>query len=131
MKKENHISILYTSHNMAEVTRICDRVIFLDHGKIVAHDTPLGLTKHIEEAQVRLTFNEDRSIIDKYLKEQNVIYEFIDDHIVLIKTTEKLIPKMIFGISKAGVWMTDIEVKKPTLEDVFIQIARGKSDVYQ
>ena len=45
LRKERPITILYTSHNMAEVTRVCDRVIFLDKGKIVAEDTPLGLTK--------------------------------------------------------------------------------------
>src|SRR3989344_3071658 len=37
MKKEKNLSILYTSYDMSEVTRICDEVIFLDHGKIVAH----------------------------------------------------------------------------------------------
>src|SRR5579864_7657272 len=49
------VSILYTSHDMEEVTRICDEVIFLDHGRIVAQDTPLGLTKRIRSAQLQLT----------------------------------------------------------------------------
>ena len=45
LKKERDLALLYTSHNMNEITRICDEVIFLDHGKIVTQDTPLNLTK--------------------------------------------------------------------------------------
>ena len=44
LKKTKKISILYTSHEMDEVTRICDRVIFISHGKIVAEDTPIFTT---------------------------------------------------------------------------------------
>src|SRR3989338_4979271 len=40
LKKERNLSILYTSHDMDEVSRVCDEVIFLDRGKVVAHDTP-------------------------------------------------------------------------------------------
>jgi hypothetical protein len=40
-------------------------------------------------------------------------------------TTHKAgIPGILFDISKTGIWITDIEVAKPTLEDVFLQIAR-------
>lgn len=42
-KKERQLSILYTSHNMHEVERICDRVIFLSHGKIVQEAAPKDL----------------------------------------------------------------------------------------
>ncbi len=42
-KKERQLSILYTSHNMSEVERICDRVIFLSHGKIVKEAAPKDL----------------------------------------------------------------------------------------
>ncbi len=48
-KRERNISILYTSHNMEEVTQMCDRVIFLQRGKIVASDTPLNLTRVIKD----------------------------------------------------------------------------------
>jgi len=40
-------SILYTSHNMNEVQRMCDRVIFLDRGRIVATGTPIEVTRAI------------------------------------------------------------------------------------
>jgi len=126
IKKNKKISILYTSHNMNEIDRICDRVIFLSQGKIVAEDTPLNLTKKIETTTLRLTFDKGKKIIEKYLIANKQEFEFSKDNIVIIKTKEKLVPKLIFGISSEGIWMTDIEIQKPTLEDVFLQISRNK-----
>lgn len=131
LRRERPITILYTSHNMAEVTRICDRVIFLDKGKIVAEDTPLELTKLIQVAQLRLTFNDKKDIISQYMKKERLNHKFDGGHIVLVTTDEKALPKIIFDLSKLGIWMTDIEVKKPTLEHVFLQIARGEKYVFQ
>lgn len=126
LRESRELSILFTSHNMEEVTRICDEVIFLDHGKIVAQDTPLGLTKRIPFAKLRIVFDGQRDKIEEYLKSEKQNFEFPNKNVVLINTEEKLIPKIIFGLSNTGIWITDIEVKKPTLEDVFLQIARGK-----
>jgi ABC-2 type transport system ATP-binding protein len=47
-QREYSVSMLFTSHNMAEVTEVCDRVIFLKQGKIVAQDTPENLAKKVE-----------------------------------------------------------------------------------
>lgn len=126
LKKEKNISILYTSHNMEEVTRICDEVIILDHGRIVAKDTPLQLTKMIDQAELKLTFDGDKKRIEKYLDAKEQIFSFPNRITVIIKTKESQIPKLIFGISNEDIYITDIEVKKPTLEDVFLTIARGK-----
>ncbi|NTU72733.1 ABC transporter ATP-binding protein [Candidatus Roizmanbacteria bacterium] len=124
LRRDKNLTILFTSHNMDEVTRICDDVIILDKGTIVAHDTPVGLTKLIPNAEVRLTFDSHRDQVEKYLKEKQYSYTFENDHMAIIETEEKLIPKLIFGISKTDIWITDIEVNKPDLEDVFLQIAR-------
>jgi ABC-2 type transport system ATP-binding protein len=45
IKKELNLTILYTSHNMGEIEELCDRVIFIHKGKIVADDTPQELIK--------------------------------------------------------------------------------------
>jgi ABC-2 type transport system ATP-binding protein len=124
LKRERDLAILYTSHNMNEITRICDEVIFLDHGRIVAQDTPLNLTKRISSATMRLTFDNDKNKIEQYLQEQKQQFSFLNDHTVAVNIQEMLIPKVLFGISGTGVCVTDIEIQKPTLEDVFLQIAR-------
>ena len=126
LKQERNLAILYTSHNMHEITRICDEVIFLDHGKIVAYDTPTNLTKRISSASMRLTFanDTDKKLIEQYLQKQSQNFAFLDNHTVTVHTEENLISQVLFGISSTGAAIVDIEIQKPTLEDVFLQIAR-------
>lgn len=124
--KETGMSILYTSHEMDEVTRICDEVIFMGHGKIIAQDTPLGLTKRIKEARLTLVFDAEKKHMEDFLKSNNYTYTFINKNTVHINVEEKAIPKTIFKVSNTGIWITDIEIQKPTLEDFFLQIARGE-----
>ena len=50
IKKKFKVTMLYTSHNMAEVTKMCDRIIFLSQGKIIASGTPLEVTRKIKES---------------------------------------------------------------------------------
>ena len=45
--KKSGMSILWTSHNMAEIEKVCDRVIFLNHGKIIAEGSPIEITNAI------------------------------------------------------------------------------------
>src|SRR3989338_5768768 len=129
LKKSRKITLLYTSHNMDEITRVCDKIIFLDRGKIVAQDSPLNLTKQIKASTLKLTFDGKKEEMEKYLKSQKLKYEFLNKYIVKIAIEEKLIPSVIFGISKTALWITDIEVQKPTLEDFFLHIARKGENV--
>ena len=58
IKSKHNLAILYTSHNMKEVTRICDRVIFMDKGNIVAQDTPEALIKKLGKTNLEHVFLE-------------------------------------------------------------------------
>lgn len=129
LRESRNLSILYTSHNMKEITRVCDEVIFIDHGSIVAQDTPLNLTKKITGARLRLIFDDNKEALSEFLKEMDQKHKFEDEHTVIIDTQERLIPKIIFGAGKHNIYITDIEVEKPTLEDVFLQIARKEENV--
>ena len=127
LRRDRGLSILYTSHNMPEITRICDEVIFLDRGKVVAHDTPQNLVKRITAATLRVTFTSDpRESIGRYLQDKNYTFNLLDNNRVEIATEETTIPEILFGLSRVGNRITDIEVIKPTLEDVFLQIARTR-----
>ena len=123
LRRERNLSILYTSHNMQEITRICDRVIFLDHGKIVAEDSPENLRKRITRAFVRLTFSGGANAIERYARERHLSYT-IDKSTIEIASEESNVPELLFGASHLGSAIVDIEIRKPTLDDVFLQIAR-------
>ncbi len=47
IQKDENISILYTSHNMWEIEEVATHVIFINHGRIIAQGSPLGLTKQV------------------------------------------------------------------------------------
>lgn len=125
LQKREGVSMLYTSHNMEEVERLCDRVIFLDHGTIVAEDTPLGLTKRVGTSRLIVTFDGPQKPVVRYLKRLKYAHVFVRPQMVEIAVSDNDIPKALFGLSNDGVWLTDIEVKKPGLEDVFLSIAGG------
>ncbi len=124
LKAEQQISLLYTSHDMGEVERICDEVLFLDHGNIIAQDTPLNLTKQITHNQLILTYDGERAKLLTVLERFGFNFTEPRAHVVSIKVPEQLVPKVIFNISQAGLWITDITIQKPTLEDVFLQFTR-------
>lgn len=125
LQKQQNVSILYTSHNMAEVERLCDRVIFLDHGRIVTEDTPLGLTKRVGKSTLILTFDAAQKIVETYLSDGQYSFTFIRPETVKVTLSDRDIPKVLFGLSNKDVWITDIDVEKPDLEDVFLSIAGG------
>lgn len=125
LRAERQLSILYTSHNMDEITRICDEVIFLDHGNIVAQDTPLNLTKRIQNATLTLTIANNLNHAQTYLSQHALQYKLDTQHQRLhIQTTEQQIAKTIFDIGATGAEITEIDIQKPKLEDVFLEIAR-------
>jgi len=125
LKKEEGVSILYTSHNMEEVERVCDRVIFLDHGKIVAEDSVLGLTKRIENSTVTVTFDGSEGPVANYLTRKEFVFKMVRPHVVEVTVHESDIPKVLFGLSNENIWLTDIDIKKPDLTDVFLSIVKG------
>jgi ABC-2 type transport system ATP-binding protein len=125
LRDSRALAIVYTSHEMDEVTRICDEVIFLDHGRIVAQDTPARLTKRILHSQVRVRFEGQRGQVLGALNGRFAAVAVPHENVVVVTTEEHLIPQAIFDISNAGVRIVDIDIEKPTLEDVFLQIARG------
>ena len=56
VQRERHPAILYTSHNMRDIEEVCDRVLFLHAGKILAAGTPDEITKHFEEDDLEDVF---------------------------------------------------------------------------
>jgi ABC-2 type transport system ATP-binding protein len=47
MQRERGTTILYTSHNMAEVEKMCSRIVFMSHGRIIASGSPIEVTQTI------------------------------------------------------------------------------------
>lgn len=126
INKEYRVTMLYTSHNMGEVQRLCDRIIFLNKGKIVASDTPLNLTKKIEKTVLVLSYDGKEKIISDYVKSENLKAQFPKKSLAEIEVGEEEIPKIMINLSGLGIWITEVNIKRPTLADVFLEIAQTK-----
>lgn len=121
-QEEYQTAMLFTSHNMKEVEEICDRVIFIHQGKIVAEDTPTELVKRFKETQIRLRLESGQSDFIKYMKEKGFhLKEQKGKYIFGIK--EEAIGKVLYKLSNLGVRYQDLEIIRPDLEDYFLSIA--------
>lgn len=122
MQKEQKITILFTSHNMAEVEEVCDRVIFINHGKIVAEDTPEGLAARIRDSKVQLMITDGMKRTVNYCQKWNYAYEQ-EGRFIRISIPEDAIAEFLITLAGEGISYKEISIDKPTLEDFFIQKA--------
>jgi ABC-2 type transport system ATP-binding protein len=128
LRRSRGLSILFTSHNMAEVERVCDQVAFLSKGRIVSIETPAGHTKRFKEVELLLTFKGAKRDVENQLKKINLKqnYDFNSADTILIKTSKDKVAETISAVNSAGIVLVDVELRRPDLEDVFLEIARGE-----
>ncbi|KKQ38079.1 MAG: ABC-type multidrug transport system, ATPase component [Candidatus Roizmanbacteria bacterium GW2011_GWA2_37_7] len=122
-RTEQNISIIFTSHNMYEVEDICDRVLIIKEGKILADDIPSNLSKTIKTSTVSFYFDDanQESFID-YCIEKDILHNLIRKNIS-VQIPERDIPKFLGGMIKRNIHFIEISIDKPTLHDYFIQMA--------
>jgi len=121
------VSIIITSHNMAEVEEVCDRVIFIDQGHIVANDTPEGLAKTIDTSHVELLVKDGLKRTVEFCNEKGMKFE-IKGRYIVIDTKEEDIPILLYSLMEKGVYYDEIAIEKPSLEDYFLQVVKKKHE---
>lgn len=126
-QKEFGVSMLFTSHNMKEVEEVCDRIIFINQGKIIAEDTPLELIKRFKETKIRFRVGTGKEDLESYLQEKGYASKWYKGK-VIINLEEDKIPIVLYRISQLGVRYQDLEVIRPDLEDFFLKVAKGEKN---
>lgn len=122
-RKKFKVSIIFTSHNMAEIEQVCDRVIFINKGKIIADDTPENLAKTIEVSHVELFVKDGLKRTVNYCQEKGLKYE-IEGRYIVVDVKEKAIAEFLRGLMDKGVYYDEISIEKPSLEDYFLSITK-------
>ena len=123
--KEQGTSILITSHNMDEVTELCDRVLVLKNGTIIADNTPELLAQSISKVHIHLIISSDFERAIAYLRNMQLQYEVQYDQIT-IQLDEHAIAQFLNNLAKHKIMYSQISIDKPTLEDYFLSIAKQK-----
>ena len=122
-RQQFKVSIIFTSHNMGEVEEVCDRVIFINHGKIIDDDTPQNLARKIETCHVELNVADGLKRTIEFCQEQKINYK-LEGRYIIVDLKEKEIPRFLQTLMEKGVSYDQIAIDKPTLEDYFLLTAK-------
>lgn len=120
-REEFRVSMLLTSHNMSEVEKMCDRVIFLNNGRLIAQGTPYEMVKSIKDCELQLMIVKNMTRAMDYLKKKGISFEK-EKFYIHVKIPEKEIPSLLSQLVKEGVEYQEINIKKPDLEDFFLKV---------
>ncbi len=124
--RDNGATIVYTTHYMEEVEIICDRVIILDKGKVLASGTTDELKKlaKIEEKVTVEVNNLDKKYIEQIKQIENVDDVTYNGNILLVvyKEGKNNLLELIDYLKKESIKYNKIYSERPTLNDVFLEL---------
>jgi ABC-2 type transport system ATP-binding protein len=118
-------TILLTTHYIEEAERLCDRVAIIDQGRIIAMDTPRNLQQQSRAASTIVV------TCDKAIPAQHPVWvESIESIVdptghtltVISRRPAATLVDLIKWMDQSGLELVDVHLKKPTLEDVFIEL---------
>lgn len=124
--RDQGVTIVYTTHYMEEVELLCDRVIILDHGKIIAQGTNEQL-KQLANMQEKITVeinNLDAAHLEKIAEFENVDHVNYQDHhlVVTYHQGQHNFIELMDYLAKEQLRYNKIYCQSPTLNDVFLQL---------
>jgi len=120
LKKEKEMTIFMTTHYMNEA-EYCDRIAVIDHGKIVALDTPTNLKKKIGGDIIRMKSAEKEKLEEEIKKKYNLKVKEGEGGSVQIEVenAETFMPRLFNELDSK---IESIELRRPTLDDVFLSL---------
>lgn len=120
-------TILLTTHNMDEADHLCDRVAIIDHGRILALDTPAALKQGLgADAVVTVATSGSQEASAARLNSDIhgvVRTRLVDGAVELeVKGAERLLPRVVTSAEAGGFELVDLSIAESTLETVFISL---------
>ncbi|MCY4649519.1 MAG: ABC transporter ATP-binding protein [bacterium] len=120
------MAVLYTTHYIEEVERLCQRVGIIDHGVLIAEGTRAELVKTVGERD-RVTIAADGQINAGVgqITALDGVHEAgatTDGIQMLVDDAAHLLPRIIESLTRSGVTVTGVEVEEPNLEAVFLHL---------
>jgi len=121
--RERGKTVFLTTHYMEEAEQLCDRVAVIDHGKIVALDTPQNLIAKLD-AESRIVFSVDGPVdMDLYRAIPGVTrVERSGDRVIIFGRGDGLLVRVVMALDSAKTRFRDLRTEQPGLEDVFLAL---------
>ena len=120
--RDRGATIILVTHAMAEAERLCDRVVLLDRGRLVAMDTPAGLAQRAGGSQ-QMRFVPSAPFDDQLLIKLAEV-RAVERHgrHVVVSGSGELVSAVILALASAGVNTTEVSMESATLEDAFLRL---------
>src|SRR5262249_44966787 len=119
-------TILLTTHYMEEADQLCDRLAIMDHGRILALDTPAGLKASVgADSIVTVRTAGDVAALAGIVADipGGTSATPVDGSVVVhVKGASSVLPPIVMSAERSGIEVQDISVADPTLETVFINL---------
>lgn len=117
-------TVILTTHYLDEADALCDRIAIVDHGTIVAVDTPQALkrstAKDIIILKMHAPTESSLSDIFAHLSGISNVIHAHDEVRLLVDHGEALLPQVLKACHVAGIELAAISLQQPTLDDVFL-----------
>jgi ABC-2 type transport system ATP-binding protein len=125
IKQKRNLTVLITTHYMDEADRLCDRIAIVDHGKLVALDTPRALKSSIPgssviEAQFLNAPAGWQQTLEKLTSVQSVQSEGADMYRILTDDGSRTTTELVETAVHSKVIVKALTVQSTTLDDVFV-----------
>jgi ABC-2 type transport system ATP-binding protein len=124
LKQERDLTILVTTHYMDEADKLCDRIAIVDHGKLVALDSPLKLKASVPGKNIlEISFSE---VPPNWIETLRSLPEVADvkavDHVFRISSNNgpRTTVELMEAARQADIAVTSLSVQSTTLDDVFV-----------
>ncbi|HEY5024190.1 MAG TPA: ATP-binding cassette domain-containing protein [Acidimicrobiales bacterium] len=120
-------TILLTTHYMEEADQLCGRVAIMDHGKILALDTPAHLKQGVGAdtiVTVKALGDQQRlaEVLQGEIEEVSRVRPTDDGLELHVRGRNRLLPRLVAAAESGGFEVADLSVSEPSLETVFINL---------
>jgi ABC-2 type transport system ATP-binding protein len=119
-------TVILTTHFMEEAEKLCDRVAILDHGKVVALDTPEALIRNLG-AEERVVFSVDGILPPAFASalSAGTRIEVQGERVTVHGKNHRQVPlvsEVVNLLGSQGIHFRDLRTEQPNLEDVFLNL---------
>ena len=124
LRDEHRITMFLTTHYMEEADILCDRIAIIDHGKIVALDTPQNLKDGLGGDIIELEFNkktDDQTETLSSLPQVKDAKKIGDIYRIKVSKGEKALPEIMENMLKMNLRLSRVSLVKPTLDQVYLE----------
>lgn len=123
--KDANRTILLTTHYIEEAERLCDRVAIIDEGRIIAIGTPREIQAGtLGQSVIEIHFEQPFSAELPVLGDTSKQTVSSDRKVITVSSAHpaRTLVDLVKWIDQQGIEPSDIHLKRPTLEDVFIEL---------